>query len=71
MSRGHALGPHLVQHDGNAARGDLPSCLRSGEAAADHMHCSKALRHGPKLCASVGPDNPRRRKLALSKLAEG
>ena len=43
---GSALGPHLVQHDGNARARDLVRGFRSGEAGADdvdgsgfgHMH---------------------------------
>ena len=31
------LGPHLMQHDGHAAAGDLPRGLRAGEAAADDV----------------------------------
>ncbi len=59
VGRGHAQRPHLVQHDGNAARGDLPSRLGSGESAADHVHCLKALvGHGAKVFASPEPDNP-------------
>ena len=34
---GLPLGPHLVQHDGDAAAGELPGGLRAGEAAADDM----------------------------------
>ena len=38
VRRGAHHGPHLVQHDGNPGRGDLPGALRAGEAAADHVH---------------------------------
>ena len=34
---GHAHGAHLVQHDGDAATGDLPGGLAAGEAAADDV----------------------------------
>ena len=37
VDRGRAPGPHLVQHDGHAAGGDLPSGLAPGKAAADDM----------------------------------
>jgi hypothetical protein len=59
VGRGHAQRAHFVQHDGNAARGDLPSRLGSGKPAADHVHCLKALvRHGARVFAPAGPDNP-------------
>jgi hypothetical protein len=34
---GHPDRPHLVQHDGDAAAGELPGRFAAGEAAADDM----------------------------------
>ena len=58
VGRRHAQRAHLVKHHGKRARGDLPSCLRSGKSAADHVHRLKMrLRHGQKLFLSRAGDN--------------
>ena len=50
VGRGGAHGPHLVQHDRNAARGDLPSGLAAGKPAADDVDRWNArVSHGTKL----------------------
>jgi len=50
VGRGGAQRTHLVQHDRDAARGDLPSRLGSGKPAADDVHCSQArVGHGTRL----------------------
>ena len=38
MGFGHPVGPHLVQNHWNSRFGNLPGCLRAGEAGADNMH---------------------------------
>ena len=56
VCRGGALRPHLMQHDRNAASGELPGSLAACKAAADDVHGAGALvGHGRKLGAH-GPE---------------
>src|SRR5262249_2499092 len=68
VGRSRAQRAHLMEHDGNSACGDLPSCLGSGKPAADHVHCLRRLvSHGQKLFLSRRGDNAgaaRRRRQA-------
>jgi hypothetical protein len=48
-------GTHFVEHNGDAKRGDLPGGFRTGQAAADDVHCLKAfVTHGTKIMRVTG-----------------
>ena len=50
VRRRGVLGSHLVQHDRNAAGGDLPGSFGTGEPAADDVHRVKLrVSHGTKI----------------------
>ena len=54
VGRGRAQRTHLVEHDRDAARGDLPSRLGSGKPAADDVHCAQTVfGHGARLSRPV------------------
>jgi len=65
---GGADGPHLVQHDRNAAPGDLPGGFRAGKSAADDMDGAERARgkivrrHGADIRAGAGWRQPARRQ---------